>query len=101
MRDPDHERALQARRLLVERVQRRRREGDGHAVRAAEHVLRVPRRVRRRAARDDQDVVDVVPVERLRELRRARGLPLEQACERLGLLAELVLKPGHGSRLRR
>ena len=68
LRDADHERAVEPRRLLVERVERRRRERDRHAVRAAEQVLRVARGVRRAAARGDQEVADVRPAEERAEL---------------------------------
>ena len=50
LRDADDERAVEPRRLLVERVERRRRERDRHAVRAAEQVLRIARGVGRAAA---------------------------------------------------
>ena len=101
LRDADHEAAVEPRRLAVDRVERRRREHHGHAVRAPEHVLRVAGGVARRAARRDQDVADVLLAERARELGCVRPLPLEQPRERRRLLAKLGLKPRHGPLPRR
>ncbi len=92
LRDPEHERAVEPRRLLVERVQRRRRERDRNTVRASEHVLRVARGVRRAAARRDQDVLHVRPAEQRRDLLGVRALAVDQPRECLRLLGELALE---------
>ena len=68
---------------------------------SSEQVLRVARRVRRAAARGDQDVLDVGAPEELRDAVRGRRLPLDQARERLGLLRQLGLEPrAHVEQLR-
>ena len=93
LRDAHDQRAVEPRRLLVERVERRSRERDRDAMGSSEQVLRVARRVRRAATRGDQDVLDVRAPEELRDVGRGRCLPLDQACERLGLLRQLDLEP--------
>ncbi len=73
LRDPDDERAVEPRRLFVERVERRRRERDRNPMGAPEHVLRVARGIRRAAPRGDQDVLHVrAPEERRDRLGFAR-----------------------------
>ena len=95
LRDPDRERAVEARRLVVDRVQRRRREHHRHAVRATEEVLRVARDVRGASARRDQEEADVPLVEEPSRRTRRLGLALEQMPERLRLLSQLSLEPRH------
>ena len=92
LRDADDERAVEPRRLLVQREERRRRERDRDPVRAAEQVLRVARGVRRASARGDQDVLHVAPAEEPGDLLGIRQLLLDQARERRRLVAQLALE---------
>ena len=78
LRDPDHERAVEPRRLLVERVERRRGERDGDAVRPAEQVLGVAGGIRGAAARGDQEVADIAAAEERAELA-GRSRPAARA----------------------
>ena len=88
LRDPDDQRTVEPRRLLVQGVERRCRERDRNAVGAPEDVLGVAGRIRRAAARRDQDVLDVGAPEQRRDRLGVGALAVDQPRERLGLLGQ-------------
>ena len=97
LRDAEHERVDVARRLVVERVQRRRGERDRHARQAPEQVLRVAGGVVGGAAGGDHGVARAAAGDLARGGRDRAALLGEQALEHLGLLGDL--RPSERQRL--
>jgi len=92
LRNADHQRAVEARRGVVNGRQRGRRQPDEQPGQPAQRVLGIARRVIGRAARHDQRVARLGLPDRLRDLRYVRALRVQQPLQGLRLFKNFVFE---------